>query len=165
LYHNYAVELLTIALQKTDDREVARELVQAVFVTLYNYKAFSHQIDSMKAYLYTMLKNRILDHYRHVLVQKKFYDHSSYQYAMASKNDVQSYIDTKDLELQLNEEIGKLPPQCQTVFRLRREQELSNREIALQMNISENTVEQHMRKALRVLRVALHIGKKALFLF
>jgi RNA polymerase sigma-70 factor (ECF subfamily) len=78
---------------------------------------------------------------------------------------VYSYIDTKELELLLQQEIQKLPPQCQHVFRLRREDELSNKEIALELNISENTVEQHMRKAMRLLKNALHVAQRRLSSF
>lgn len=67
------------------------------------------------------------------------------------------------LELLLQEEIQKLPPQCKHVYRLRREAELSNKEIARQLNISENTVEQHMRRALRLLRNALQAAHRMLF--
>jgi RNA polymerase sigma-70 factor (ECF subfamily) len=65
----------------------------------------------------------------------------------------------------LREEILKLPPQCRQVFKLRREEELSNKEIARQMNISENTVEQHMRKALRLLNNALRVAYRSFFMF
>lgn len=163
LYTRYAIELLTIAVQKTNDREVAKELVQSVFVTFFQNKATAHQIHSLKAYLYTVLKNRLLDHYRHLLVQKKHKLYSGQLYVATDINNVYTYIDTRELELLLQEEIKKLPPQCKHVFRLRREAELSNREIARQLNISENTVEQHMRRALRLLRHALQEAHRILF--
>ncbi len=155
--------LLTIALQKTDDREIAKELVQSTFITFYKIKDTAHQINSLPAYLYTILKNRLLDHYRHALVHQKLQDMSQYRHEHDTANDVETYIDTREMERRLQEEIGKLPPQCQMVFRLRREEELSNKEIARRLSISENTVEQHMRKAIRLLRVAMNISKKALF--
>ncbi|WP_162915354.1 RNA polymerase sigma-70 factor [Paraflavitalea soli] len=163
LYYHYAVELLTIAVQKTNDREIARELIQNVFVTFFNYKEAAHQIVSLKAYLYTILKNRILDHYRHEVVHKKYQDHSAHYLAAEIDQGAHTYIETRELERRLHEEIQKLPPQCRHVFTMRRELELSNKEIALQLNISENTVEQHMRRALRLLKQALHIGQRTLF--
>ncbi|RFM29029.1 RNA polymerase sigma factor [Deminuibacter soli] len=163
LYQTHAIELLTIAVQKTNDREIAKELVQNVFVTLHNNKQAAHEIHSLRAWLYTILKYRILDHFRKELVQRKVYEYSPQTYTAAA-NDVETYIQTRELELLLSEEIKKLPSQCQTVFRLRREHELSNKEIARHLNISENTVEQHMRRALRILRVAFNIGRKAMLL-
>lgn len=164
LYHNHAIPLLAIAVQKTNNREIARELVQNVFITLHNNKHAAHEINSLRAYLYTTLKYRILDHFRKELVHKKMVAHATRPLASIAANDVDAYIQTRELELLLSGEVKKLPPQCQAVFRLRREQELSNKQIAHQLHISENTVEQHMRKALRILRIAFNIGQKAILL-
>lgn len=152
-------------MQKTNDREVARELVQGVFVAFFHYRSAASEISSLKAYLYTMLKNRILDHFRHHQVREQYKTYATHLQADAHVNDVDAYVDTRELEKCLQEEILKLPPQCRQVFRLRREEELSNKEIAHQLNISENTVEQHMRKALRLLRHALQVAHRSLFTF
>jgi RNA polymerase sigma-70 factor (family 1) len=157
--------LLSIAIQKTNDREVSRELVQGVFVAFFHYRSEAHTIGSLRAYLYAMLKNRILDHYRHSNVHERYKLYIMGQQAAAQVNNVDEYVDTRELEHQLREEILKLPPQCRQVFRLRREEELSNKEIARQMNISENTVEQHMRKALRLLHNALRVACRSFFTF
>lgn len=61
----------------------------------------------------------------------------------------------KELQTYLKARIAELPPQCRTVFLLSREAQLSNKEVAEKLNISVNTVEQHMRKALRILRASL----------
>jgi RNA polymerase sigma-70 factor (family 1) len=152
-------------MQKTNDREVARELVQGVFVAFFHYRHAAHNIGSLRAYLYTMLKNRILDHYRHIKVQERYKRYAVGQHTTTHGNNVKEYVDTRELENQLREEILKLPPQCRQVFKLRREEELSNKEIARQMNISENTVEQHMRKALRLLHHALRVAYRSFFTF
>ena len=86
-------------------------------------------------------------------------------YVGTSESDAYAYMQTKELESLLTKEISKLPPQCQIVFRMRRDHDLSNKEIAGLLNISVNTVEQHMRKAIRILRIAFNIGKKAMSLF
>ena len=101
-----------------------------------------------------------MDQHRHQLIHKKYEAYSSQQAEQASENNVETYIETKELEKQLNEEISKLPPQCQQVFKLRHEQNLSNQQVAIKMNISEKTVEQHMTKAIKLLRSAIHIGQK-----
>ncbi len=152
-------------MQKTNDREVARELVQGVFVAFFHYNHAAHTIDSLRAYLYAMLKNRLLDHYRHIQIQEQYKLYAERQYATNHVNSVDEYVDTRELENQLREEILKLPPQCRQVFKLRREEELSNKEIARQMKISENTVEQHMRKALRLLHSALQAASRSFFMF
>lgn len=162
MYSNHVINLLAIAFRKTNDREVSKEIVQKVFIALHNNRASAHQINSLSAYLYTILKHRILDHFRKELAENKLHDQCRQMYVSTSESDVYTYMQTKELESLLSEEISKLPPQCQIVFRMRRDHELSNKEIAGLLNISVNTVEQHMRKAIRILRIAFNIGKKAM---
>ena len=69
---------------------------------------------------------------------------------------MQEWIETRELEKMLNSEIEKLKLSRQTYF--------TNREIAMHLEISENTVEQHMRKALRILRASLLQYKKMVVL-
>jgi RNA polymerase sigma-70 factor (family 1) len=164
VYKRYSMQLLGIAMQKTGDRETARELVQETFLVLVNNKSASHQLTSLIAYLYTILKNKILDAYKHNLVHQKFEDHHAYRFNEAD-NSTTAWIESRELEKRLNEEIEKLPPQCGRVFILSRKNYLSNKEIASFLQISENTVEQHMRKALRILRGSLSHFEKVIIIF
>lgn len=149
-------------MQKINDRDISMEFVQDTFITIFNNRSFAHKITSFKAYFYTIIKNKILDHYRHHLHHKKYIAyaslHSNCSYEI-------SYIETKELERQLEDEIKKLPPRCEDIFRLRREQDLTNKQIALELNISVKTVEQHMTKALRLLKAAFQIDNKLTSIF
>jgi len=159
IYRRYARQLLVIAMRKTGDREISEDIIQDVFLSLYDNKRNAHNLNSLPAYLYVILKNEILTHYRRSLVSKKYEDRLVLSYR-EQDDTTQDLIETKQLEQLLIEEIEKLPPQCKTVFKLSRHQHLKNKEIATRLNISENTVEQHMRKAIRILRGALlHYGK------
>jgi len=105
------------------------------------------------AFLYIILKNKILSLHRRNLVQQRYQNLLKHSYSEADEH-TQSLIETRELERLLNTEIEKLPDQCRKVFQLRRQESLSNKQVAEQLLISENTVEQHMRKALRLLRIA-----------
>lgn len=164
LYKKFSIQLLTIALQKTNNREVSEEIVQNTFVTLFKNKDSAHKISSLMAYLYTILKNIILDQYRHDLIHKKYELYALNVYKSTFENNVDTVIETKELERRLKAEINKLPPQCGNVFKLRRERDFSNKEVSAYLNISENTVEQHMRKALRMLRLAFPYSSKVLLI-
>jgi len=163
IYKRYAVKLLAIAMQKTGDRNIAEELVQDTFMVMYNKKTSLGNLNSVMAFLYTVLKNQIMDRYRHGLVERKYEDYLGHVFVEAD-NSTQMLIETKELEKMLRFEIEKLPAQCRNVFKLSRSEYLSNKEIAIKLEISENTVEQHMRKALRILRVSLSGFLRCLFL-
>lgn len=165
IYKRYSIQLLSIAYRKVGERDIAEDIVQEVFITLFRNKETANNITSLFAYLYVTLKNKILDAYRRDVLQKKYahHVHTSFE---EQDNSPYFQIETRDLEKKLESEIEKLPPQCGKVFKLRRQKHLSNKEIATQLGISENTVEQHMRKALRILRGnLLYYDKGILLLF
>jgi len=148
------VKLLAIASKKIDDYETAREFVQDVFVSLFKLRDSLNPDISILAYLHVALKNRIFNHYRHQNVHRRYEQYVALQQSDITDNTV-ALLYSKELEMQIKGEIEKLPPQCRTVFLLSREEGLPNKEIASHLNISVNTVEQHMRKALRILRTSM----------
>jgi RNA polymerase sigma-70 factor (family 1) len=154
LYKRYVVRLLNTAFQKTNSREMAQELVQEVFMELYLHRSTITIHTSLQGYLFTILKNKIFNHYRHQLVQKK-YRQFVVQRGEQLAHDSGKTLEGKELQDRVRVLIQELPVQCRTVFLLSREQQLSNKQIADQLNISVNTVEQHIRKARRILREAL----------
>ncbi|QEH40645.1 RNA polymerase sigma factor [Chitinophaga sp. XS-30] len=163
IYKRYAVQLLSIAYRKVGERDIAEDIVQEAFITLFKNKESANTIASLFAYLYVTLKNKILDAYRRDALQKKYAQHANIRFEVED-NSPYFQIETRDLEKKLESEIEKLPPQCGKVFKLSRQKHLSNKEIALQLGISENTVEQHMRKALRILRGNLLYYDKSIML-
>lgn len=154
MYKRYAVQLLAIALNKTGDKETAQELVQESFINLYQHKTSLVESTSVKAYLYVILKNKIINQYRQDLLKQRYSDYITH-HVPSNELSPLVYVETRELELQLRQAIEQLPPQCRMVFKLSREQYLSDKEIAAAMDISVNTVEQHKRKALRLLRGSL----------
>jgi RNA polymerase sigma-70 factor (family 1) len=154
LYKKHAVSLLAIAYNKTGNRENAKELVQESFINLYNHKEAIQENTSIRAYLYVILKNKIINLYHQAELHEKYTAYVVNRQPPLSFSPL-AYVETRELERILRAEIEKLPPQCQLVFKLSREQYLSDKEIATELDISVNTVEQHKRKALRLLRTSL----------
>ena len=154
LYKKHSVALLAIAYNKTGNRDNAKELVQESFINLYNHKDAIQENTSIRAYLYVILKNKIINIYYQAELHAKYTDYVLSQPPSPSVSPL-AFVETRELEKLLKAEIEKLPPQCQLVFKLSREQHLSDKEIATELDISVNTVEQHKRKALRLLRTSL----------
>jgi RNA polymerase sigma-70 factor (ECF subfamily) len=138
--------------------------VQDVFISLFKLRDSLNPEVSVLAYLHVALKNRIMNHYRHQNVHKKYEQYIARQEMQLTDNTA-AHLDSKELEIHLKEEIRKLPQQCRTVFLLSREEGLHHKEIANHLNISVNTVEQHMRKALRILRTSMGNYLHLLILF
>lgn len=154
LYKRYVVQLLAFTRKKIDDHEAAQDLVQEIFIGLLGRRDNLQELVSVKSYLYSSLKNGIFNYYRKQLLTKR-YEEFVHNTKQKSDDSLLSTLHAKDLEEHLTRVIETLPQQCRTVFKLSRQEHLSNNEIARRLLISENTVEQHMRKALRILRVSL----------
>lgn len=154
MYKRYAVMLLKKAYEKTGEKETAREFVQEVFLELLERKDRLDIHTSFKAYIFTALRNRVLNYLHRQAIHHR-YEVFQETRPPANGNDVESYLQHKELEHRMADAIQQLPEKCRQVFLLSRSEELSNKEIAERSGISVNTVEQHMRKALRLLRNGL----------
>lgn len=151
LYKRYVVYLTNIATKKTTSIDIAKDCVQEVFLSVYHRKDELQTTTSLKSYLYTALQHKIYNHYQKVLTRIKYEQAASVNLKIVG-NNLNEEFESKDLEKQIQEKILSLPPQCRKVFLLSREEQLPYKEIAKQLNISVNTVDQHIQKALRILK-------------
>lgn len=151
LYKRNARVLMHTAIRKTGIKTVAEDIVQEVF---FKFWMGRHKLDIGKnpqAYLQGMLKNNIITHY---------YREQKKQLLSLEEADVPQHDDTREhLEYNLLSEfyeqsLQKLPEKCRTIFVLSRKG-YSLKEIADSQHISEKTVEAHISKALRILRVEM----------
>jgi RNA polymerase sigma-70 factor (ECF subfamily) len=128
--------------------------VQEVFLSLYQRKNELQTTSSLKAYLYTALQNKIYNHYQKELTRRQ-YEQAAGSHLNLVSNDLSMEYEVKELEKKIHEKIQELPQQCRKVFLMSREEQLPYKEIANQLNISVNTVDQHIQKALRIIRSSL----------
>jgi len=151
-YKRHLLKLLEVLTRKTGDRNIAKELAQDVFLAIYLQKEKLTDIVSYKAYLLSIAKHKIFNYYRGKLVYEKYRLQiiQTDEPLVASQSD--DILESKELNRIISEKIEQLPPKCRETFRLSREEQLSYKKIAERMSISENTVDQHIRKALAILR-------------
>lgn len=160
LYRRYVLYLTNIAIKKTSSIDIAKDCVQEVFLSIYHRKNELQTTISLKAYLYKALQHKIYNHYQKLLARTKHEQAATLNLSIVG-NYLNDELDSKDLEKLIQEVISIMPPQCRRVFLLSREENLSYKDIAKQLNISINTVDQHIRKALRILKNS--VGKMAHF--
>ena len=153
-YKRHLNQLVKTALQKTGCIETAKELVQEVFIDIWQHKNDFDLNQNINGYIYTILRNKIFNYYRRKVVEDKYQNHlvnHSPQYS----ETIDNWLHHKELSQLVASSINQLPERCKMVFMLKREENLSNKEISERLNISANTVEQHMRKALSRLKTSL----------
>ena len=138
----------------TREETAAEEVVQQVFFKLWERSKNLNISGSVAAYLYRAVYNESLNYLKHQKVQSQYEQHFTH----TMKNETYTAgkkFSMKELEQQLGKAMNELPEQCRTVFQLSRFEELRYREIADHLGISVKTVENHMGKALKILRAKL----------
>lgn len=149
LYERYFRLLFNYTFSKVNDEFAAQEIVQELFVSIWQQRN-KNAIQSCRSYLFSSAKNLIISYYRKEFTRQKHYDQWEIHRIDATGPADQEILAT-DLQHQYEEGLHLLPPKCREVFILSR-QGRSNKEIALELTISEKTVEQHITRALRVLK-------------
>ncbi|SOD20453.1 RNA polymerase sigma-70 factor [Pedobacter xixiisoli] len=142
------------------DIQVAEEIVQDVFVKIWERSADLNNIQSIKSYLYRSVINQSINY---VNRQKSLEYHHQKIVRDFSETETEEIDQENELIVMLFDEIEKLPPKCKEIFKLNRFEKLKYREIALKLNISERTVENHISNALKILREAMLSNKESNF--
>ncbi len=142
--HGYAYRIL-------EDTDVAEEVVQHVFLKLWERDWQDNIQTSLKAYLYRAVYNQSLNLLKRHKLQQRY---ETYQAIHAATQHDMHRSDT-ELKRQLQLALTKLPEKSRTIFEMSRFQELRYQEIADSLNLSLKTVEGHMTKALKHLRLHL----------
>jgi RNA polymerase sigma-70 factor (family 1) len=137
----------------TQDMEAAEDIVQEVFVNFWD----SGQLQTIalpEPYLYKAALNKALNY----TASQKRRATLGVQYSAqqpVSGNNAEQELELAELQQKADEAIAALPPVCRKVFLLSRYEEMSHKEIAEFLEISPNTVDNHIKKALSILRKAL----------
>ncbi len=149
-FDSFQAKLFAFLHYKLGDSAVAEDILQEVFIKLWENRHQLKEDLSLKSYLYTIANNLALNHLRHSKIVVRFQqEQKSEQQFGDSAHDELVKRETRENLLRA---IEKLPEKNRMVFMLSRFDDLSYREIAGQLEISIKTVESHMGKALKLLR-------------
>lgn len=154
VFKTHYKNLFAYAITILKSEAAAEEIVQNVFLRLWEKKLLLPPGVQLKPYLYRAVHNESLNYIKHEKVK------SRYQLYAVGRNDEQEQpaskkVMTAELERNIQDALNELPEQCRTIFQLSRFEELKYREIADQLGISVKTVENQMGKALKLLRTKL----------
>ncbi|MDB5086388.1 MAG: polymerase sigma-70 factor, subfamily [Mucilaginibacter sp.] len=154
IYDRYSGLLYIFACKTVKDEDLAEDLVQEIFIYLWDKRQTITFNSSLSSYLYTALRYRFFDL---VDKQKVRSDYVQAFQLFIEKGEYQTdnYIIEKELTAIINKEINNLPAKMREIFLLSRKENLDNKEIAARLEISEKTVKNQLSMALKTLRVKL----------
>ena len=163
-FEKYYTELCNLVNLYIRNEIIAEEIVQDIYIYLWEKKDLIKIESSVRAYLLKASKNKSLNYIRNektrLNIQEKLIDASENSYEMSS-----SSLDEEHLREIIENAIKSLPEKCRNIYRLANENELSYKEIAAQLEISVKTVENQMGIALKKLRNHLRPYYNDIFLF
>ena len=154
LFDTHYPSLCNTVYRMMNDRPTAEDVVQNVFIKLWEKRAHLEINSSIGAYLRRFAINEAISHMRK---HKKFISEpiEAGLPIQSAFQGAEEQLFEDEVQQQVARAIGELPPRCQTIFKLSRYEELTYKEIANQLDISVKTVENQMGKALKVLRLSL----------
>jgi len=150
MFRSYYERLCNYALRIMSDSNEAEEMVQQVFVKIWDKRENFEVKLSLKSYLYKAVYNTCLNRLKQMKNTSGKISASIPHQVVETGN-----LMMKELEKNIVNAINKLPEQCRIIFKLSRFEELKYAEIAEHLNLSVKTVENQMGKALKVLRQEL----------
>lgn len=154
LYAAYKNRLIYFAMRFLKSREYAEDIFQDAFTLIWQGRRFINPDASFSSYLYTIVRNRVLNQLRDLENQDKLKSQIMEQ-AVDYTDDVKDHILVNDLRSLIASALQQLTARQREILLMSREKEMSHKEIADALGISVNTVQEHISSSLRILRAYL----------
>jgi RNA polymerase sigma-70 factor (ECF subfamily) len=154
LFKMYYTPLVSFARNIIRDTDAAEDLVQEVFVKIWERKHTIEIKTSVKAYLYMAVKNHCLNKLK-TEQRNAFLNDEMADDVRVATNNTEEYSNTIELSKHIDNALNLLPPKCAVIFKMSRFEDKTYKEIAESLELSVKTVENQMGKALSIMRGAL----------
>lgn len=151
LYARYSERLYRFAIGYLKSEAETLDVVQEVFIRLWDKRATIKAETNIESYLFTIAKNTIISTFRKKASEKEYLEYLKVK-VVKNSSDTSEQVDYNFLSEQVQELIAQLPKQRQRIYILSKEKGFTNRAIADELKISIKTVEDHITKARRFLK-------------
>ena len=152
IYELYSHKLFSFIFGILKNDAESEDIVQEVFIKIWESRNKLDDYKLLNSYIFTIAYNNSIDLIRKRINNGKYLDHLKNSSVVQENSSVISEMEFDELSHQAEKLIMNLPERQKQVFQLHREKGLTYAEIADQLGISKNTVENHMVKALKYLR-------------
>ncbi len=155
IHNRYYAVLYNHAYKRLQDSEVVKDILQELFIRIWDARETIDLKTGLSAYLFTAVRNRILNVYRHHKIKENYI--TSFQNFLNNNTEpiADELLRVKELMAIINAEIASLPPKMRRIFEMSRQENLSYQEIAENLGISALTVRKQVQNSLKILRVKI----------
>ncbi|MBA2500520.1 MAG: RNA polymerase sigma-70 factor [Chitinophagaceae bacterium] len=166
LYSMYRNKLCRFAYTLIHSKEIAEEIIEDIFVTVWNNRETLTSIENLPVYLYVSVKNRSLNELSRKAKEliTAPYDFLDFEIDDEAANPQDMMITNEMLQF-MQKAVNTLPPRCKMIFKLVREDGLKYKEVSQILNISINTIDVQMAIAVKRICQSLQVEKKKNFRF
>jgi len=156
IYNRYSVLMFYKVNQMLRDEELSKDLIQDLFVGLWDKSGLIQENNNLSGYLYIGARNSVL---KFIQRNKLKNDYASSLAVYASEVSMETIhdIDERELKVIVQREIDNLPAKMKVIFEMSRKNNLSHAEIAEQLGLSDQTVKKQVNNALKILRAKLSV--------
>jgi RNA polymerase sigma-70 factor (family 1) len=154
VYKRYAESLAGFASSKLYDLDDARDILHDMFVKLWENREQLYITSNLQSYLFTIVRRRIIDKIRKN-VTREDYALMVQSLVIGHGHGADKQLEAKELQQRINKSLDQLPPRVKEIYKLSRQDGLSNHKIAEKLDLSEQTVKNQLSAALKHLRKSL----------
>lgn len=158
IYAMYAKRLYGYCLSLTKSPEDTEEIVQDVFVRLWNGRGSIRQEDTLRSLLFIMAKRQVLNALRSRVAHPAYEEYVNYLATAATASDTSHKVEYHDFLARFRHALATLSATQQSVVRLSKIEQKTNRDIAAELGLSEQTVKNQLSLGLKTLRALLRIA-------
>jgi len=144
LFDSYSSKLIEFALSMVKLRDAATEIVDEVFVRIWQQRQRIVSIQNLKVYLYTATKNTALNYISKKAKEQVIEPFDFINIQLRDSESPEQQMITSEIFKKIKIVVNELPPRCKMIFKLVREDGLKYKEVAEILNISVNTVDAQM---------------------
>lgn len=160
LFFKFQPKLYAFVLRYMKNRDDAEEIVQEVFIQIWENRTQINESLSFKSYLFTVTKNKIIDYFRKKKTEN-LYRNYVLNYIEILQDNTLIELTNKDYNKALTDTISQLPEKRRSIFIMNKKLGMSRNEIAQFLNISENTVKNQLQEAMNFLRNVFDKGNSS----
>ena len=154
LYHRHWENIYKVAFLLLKDSSASKDVVQDIFIWLWQ-KRNQLEIQTLPAYLKTAVKFKVANYIRSGNFRESFFETLGKLTITENAPEAAEITEMKELKAIIINAVELLPDKCRTIYKLSRNENLTNQQIADQLNLSVKTVEGQMTIALRRIRGAI----------
>jgi RNA polymerase sigma-70 factor (family 1) len=154
LVNEFEHTLQIFAFRVTKCEQIAKDVVQDVFLKLWEHRNEFPEIDNISAWLYRVTENKLIDHLRKTASHKRLIQ-KTWNNIQNLSNETELKLAAKESAQFISDAISQLPEQRRIIYKLNRDEQLSYEQIAQNLHISRHTVKNQISSALHQLRDCL----------